>query len=45
MVWAAFSFNDQVGLAFLDGLQNSPKYRETLENHLMPFAENIGEGN
>ncbi|GBM59691.1 Transposable element Tc3 transposase [Araneus ventricosus] len=41
MVWAAFGFNGQVGLAFLDGRQNSPKYIETLENHLMPFAENI----
>ncbi|GBO13784.1 hypothetical protein AVEN_259660-1 [Araneus ventricosus] len=28
MVWAAFAFNGQVGLAFLDGLQNSPKYIE-----------------
>ncbi|GBM14742.1 Transposable element Tc3 transposase [Araneus ventricosus] len=45
MVWAAFNFNCQVGLAFLDGRQNSPKYIETLENHLMPFAENIGERN
>ncbi|GBO45001.1 Transposable element Tc3 transposase [Araneus ventricosus] len=45
MVWAAFGFNGQVGLAFLDGRQNSPKYIETLENHLMPFAENIGERN
>ncbi|GBL83357.1 hypothetical protein AVEN_110669-1 [Araneus ventricosus] len=45
MVWAAFSFNGQVGLAFLDDRQNSPKYIETLENHLMPFAENIGGGN
>ncbi|GBM15144.1 hypothetical protein AVEN_242182-1 [Araneus ventricosus] len=42
MVWAAFGFNGQVGLTFLDGRQNSPKYIETLENHLMPFAENIG---
>ncbi|GBN79245.1 hypothetical protein AVEN_176142-1 [Araneus ventricosus] len=31
MVWTAFGFNGQVGLAFLDGRQNSPKYRETLE--------------
>ncbi|GBN02106.1 hypothetical protein AVEN_9675-1 [Araneus ventricosus] len=45
MVWAAFSFNGQVGMAFLDGRQNSPKYIETLENHLMPFAENIGGRN
>ncbi|GBM57169.1 Nose resistant to fluoxetine protein 6, partial [Araneus ventricosus] len=45
MVWAAFSFNDQVCLAFLDGRQNSPKNIETLENHLMPFAENIGGRN
>ncbi|GBL79290.1 hypothetical protein AVEN_92503-1 [Araneus ventricosus] len=45
MVWAAFSFNGQVGLAFLDGRQNSPKYIETLKNHLMPFAENIGGRN
>ncbi|GBM75597.1 hypothetical protein AVEN_271504-1 [Araneus ventricosus] len=45
MVWAAFSFSGQVGLAFLDGRQNSPKYIETLENHLMPFAENIGGRN
>ncbi|GBN39842.1 Transposable element Tc3 transposase [Araneus ventricosus] len=45
MVWASFSFNGQVGLAFLDGRQNSPKYIETLENHLMSFAENIGERN
>ncbi|GBN90443.1 hypothetical protein AVEN_19180-1, partial [Araneus ventricosus] len=43
MVWAAFSFNGQVGFAFLDGRQNSTKYIETLENHLMPFAENIGD--
>ncbi|GBN02738.1 hypothetical protein AVEN_50972-1 [Araneus ventricosus] len=42
MVWAAFGFNGQVSLAFLDGRQNSPKYIETLENHLMPFAEKIG---
>ncbi|GBO38382.1 Transposable element Tc3 transposase [Araneus ventricosus] len=45
MVWAAFGFNGQVGLAFIDGRQNSPKYIETLENHLMPFAENIGGRN
>ncbi|GBN91941.1 Transposable element Tc3 transposase [Araneus ventricosus] len=45
MVWAAFSFNDQVVLAFLDGQQNSPNYIETLENHLMAFAENIGGRN
>ncbi|GBO01584.1 Transposable element Tc3 transposase [Araneus ventricosus] len=45
MVWAAFGFNGQVGLAFLYGRQNSPKYIETLENHLMPFAENIGGRN
>ncbi|GBM45385.1 Transposable element Tc3 transposase [Araneus ventricosus] len=44
-VWAAFGFNDKVGLAFLDGRQNSPKYIETLENNLFPFAENIGVGN
>ncbi|GBM06749.1 hypothetical protein AVEN_62993-1 [Araneus ventricosus] len=42
MVRVAFSFNGQMGLAFLDGRQNFPKYIETLENHLMPFAENIG---
>ncbi|GBM02684.1 Transposable element Tc3 transposase [Araneus ventricosus] len=29
MVWAAFGFNGKVGLAFLDGRQNSPKYRNT----------------
>ncbi|GBM48361.1 Transposable element Tc3 transposase [Araneus ventricosus] len=45
MVWAAFGFNGQVGLAFLDGRQNSPEYIETLENHLMTFAENIGGRN
>ncbi|GBN94807.1 Transposable element Tc3 transposase [Araneus ventricosus] len=45
MVWAAFGFNGQVGLAFLDGRQNSPKYIETRDNHLMPFAENIGGRN
>ncbi|GBO06314.1 Transposable element Tc3 transposase [Araneus ventricosus] len=44
-MWAAFGFKGQVGLAFLDGRQNSPKYIETLENHLMPFAENIGGRN
>ncbi|GBN34176.1 hypothetical protein AVEN_265568-1 [Araneus ventricosus] len=43
MVWAAFSFNVQVDLAFLDGRQKSPKYIETLENYLMPFAKNIGD--
>ncbi|GBM25194.1 hypothetical protein AVEN_184608-1 [Araneus ventricosus] len=45
MVWAAFGFNGKVGLAFIDGRQNSPKCIETLENHLMPFAENIGGQN
>ncbi|GBL93004.1 hypothetical protein AVEN_54641-1 [Araneus ventricosus] len=45
MVCAAFGFNGQVCLTFLDGRQNSPKYIETLENHLMPFAENIGGRN
>ncbi|GBM68135.1 hypothetical protein AVEN_6027-1 [Araneus ventricosus] len=45
MVWAAFGFNGQVGLAFLDCRQNSPKYVETLENHLLPFAANIGGRN
>ncbi|GBM18419.1 Transposable element Tc3 transposase [Araneus ventricosus] len=45
MVFAAFDFNSQMGLAFLDGRQNSPKYIETLENHLMPFAGNIGGRN
>ncbi|GBM74221.1 Transposable element Tc3 transposase [Araneus ventricosus] len=45
MVWATFDFNGQVGLAFLDGRQNSPKYIETLEKHLMPFAESIGRRN
>ncbi|GBM76716.1 Transposable element Tc3 transposase [Araneus ventricosus] len=45
MVWTAFGFNGEVGLAFLDGRQNSPKCIETLENHLMPFSENIGERN
>ncbi|GBM13699.1 hypothetical protein AVEN_105061-1 [Araneus ventricosus] len=34
MVWTAFGFNGQVGLAFLDGRQNSPKYIEIVENHL-----------
>ncbi|GBO28610.1 Putative methyltransferase C9orf114, partial [Araneus ventricosus] len=29
MVWAPFGFNGQVGLASLDGQQNSPKYRNT----------------
>ncbi|GBM21915.1 hypothetical protein AVEN_11314-1 [Araneus ventricosus] len=42
MVWAVFGFNGQVSLAFLDGRQNSSKYIETLENHLMLFSENIG---
>ncbi|GBN57839.1 Transposable element Tc3 transposase [Araneus ventricosus] len=41
MVWVAFCFNGQVSLAFLDDRQHSPKYIETLENNLMPFAENI----
>ncbi|GBN71533.1 hypothetical protein AVEN_219222-1 [Araneus ventricosus] len=36
MVWAAFCFNGQVDLAILGGRQNSPKYTETQENHLMP---------
>ncbi|GBM64673.1 hypothetical protein AVEN_215941-1 [Araneus ventricosus] len=38
----AFGFNGQVGLAFLNGRQNSPKYIETLENRLMLFAESTG---
>ncbi|GBM99206.1 hypothetical protein AVEN_235223-1 [Araneus ventricosus] len=41
MLWTAFGFNCQVGLTFLDGRKNSPKYIEAVENHLMPFAENI----
>ncbi|GBM13170.1 hypothetical protein AVEN_64374-1 [Araneus ventricosus] len=45
MVWAAFGFNGKVGLAILDGRKNSPKYIETLENHLMPFVENTGKRN
>ncbi|GBM41448.1 Transposable element Tc3 transposase [Araneus ventricosus] len=45
MVWAAFGFKGKVALAFLDGRQNSSKYIEILENHLMPFAENISGGN
>ncbi|GBO10491.1 Transposable element Tc3 transposase [Araneus ventricosus] len=45
MVWAAFDFDCQVGLAFLDGRWNSPKYIETLENHHQQFAENIGGRN
>ncbi|GBN02094.1 Transposable element Tc3 transposase [Araneus ventricosus] len=45
MVRAAFGFNGQVDLAFLDGRQSSPKYIETLQNHRMPFAENIRERN
>ncbi|GBN91791.1 Transposable element Tc3 transposase [Araneus ventricosus] len=45
MVWVAFSFSGQVGLDFLNDRQNSPKYIETLENHLMSFAENIGGRN
>ncbi|GBL60488.1 hypothetical protein AVEN_20700-1 [Araneus ventricosus] len=45
MVWAAFGFKGLEDLAFLNGRQNSPKYIETLENHLMPFAENIGGRN
>ncbi|GBN87246.1 hypothetical protein AVEN_266249-1 [Araneus ventricosus] len=43
MVWAAFGFNGKVALPFSDDRQNSSKYVEILENHLMPFAENIGE--
>ncbi|GBM42734.1 hypothetical protein AVEN_103147-1 [Araneus ventricosus] len=45
IVWVAFGFNGQVGWAFLNGRQNSPKYIETLENHLMPLAEKIGRRN
>ncbi|GBN06503.1 Transposable element Tc3 transposase [Araneus ventricosus] len=45
MVWAAFGLKGQVGLAFIDGRQNSPKCIETLENHLMQFAGNIGGRN
>ncbi|GBL97038.1 hypothetical protein AVEN_254088-1 [Araneus ventricosus] len=45
MVWAAFGFSGQVGFAFLGGRQNSPKFIETLENNLMPFAENRGGRN
>ncbi|GBO08171.1 Transposable element Tc3 transposase [Araneus ventricosus] len=45
VVWAAFGFNGKVGLAFLDARQNSPKYIETLENNLLPFAENIWRRN
>ncbi|GBL97828.1 Transposable element Tc3 transposase [Araneus ventricosus] len=45
MMWVAFGFNGQVGLALLGGRQNSPKYTETLENQLITFAENIGVRN
>ncbi|GBL99904.1 hypothetical protein AVEN_19410-1 [Araneus ventricosus] len=45
MAWTAFGFSGQVGLAFLDGRQNYPKYVETLEKYLMPFAGNIGGRN
>ncbi|GBN87266.1 Transposable element Tc3 transposase [Araneus ventricosus] len=45
MVWAAFGFNGKVGLAFLDGRQNSPKYIETLGNYRTPFEEHIGGRN
>ncbi|GBO31288.1 Transposable element Tc3 transposase [Araneus ventricosus] len=49
MVWVAFRFNGQVGLAdrwpILDGQQNSLKQIEKIENHLMSFAENIGGRN
>ncbi|GBM26090.1 Transposable element Tc3 transposase [Araneus ventricosus] len=45
MVWAAFGFNGKMAFAFLHGRQNSPKYIEIQENHLMTFAENIEGGN
>ncbi|GBN99578.1 Transposable element Tc3 transposase [Araneus ventricosus] len=45
MVWSVVGFNGQAGLAFLGGRQNSPKYTEILENHLMPFSENTGGRN
>ncbi|GBN74197.1 Retrovirus-related Pol polyprotein from transposon TNT 1-94 [Araneus ventricosus] len=40
MARAAFSFNGQVGLAFLDGRQNSPKYIETLEKSSYAMCRN-----
>lgn len=42
MVWGAFSFNGVANLAIISGRQKSEDYQRTLEEHLLPYAEDLG---
>ena len=41
MIWGAFSERGTSTLAIISGRQNSTKYIATLENYLLPFAEEM----
>jgi len=41
MVWAAVNRHGKSSLVFLEGKQNSRKYCDTLQEHLMPFIEHV----
>ena len=41
IIWRAFSERGTSNLAIISGMQNSTKYIATLENYLLPFAEEL----
>lgn len=41
MVWTAFSGTTKTDLVVLEGSQNSTKYMHTLQEYLVPFAEDL----
>lgn len=41
MVWAAIGYNGKTELVFINGKQNSIKYKETLIKYLIPFTTQI----
>ena len=45
MVWAGMSSKGKTPIVFLDGKQNSQKYTTILENHLLPFGQDLGGPN
>ena len=45
MVWGAIGYNGKTNLAIIDTRNNGQKYVETLETHLLPFAERIAGEN